>query len=107
MRKEVKQRKDRQRFARMVAGLIRQAGEKAPVHYDPSGFRLVRRGTSHHINLANAYEVWQTSPPQTRQDYLGNFVRCWFLDPSIKIPTSFEELQSDLLPCVRPRSDDP
>jgi hypothetical protein len=94
---------DRDRFAELLVEGIRQAGEKAPVKYDPEAFSLRSESPSHkQAQLNSVYKEYCISAPDVRANLVRNFIRSWFI-PLQAIPDDFEDVQPDLLPAVRSR----
>jgi hypothetical protein len=94
----------RDKFARMVADAIRQAGETVTIEYDAKEFRLHTQGEeSRMFNLRNVYDEYCAAHRSHRSVVLGNIVKSWFSDRK-ELPTDFEDVHPDLLPAVRNRS---
>jgi hypothetical protein len=92
------------KFARMMQDAICQAGEEAPVRYDPERFRLHGEGEVKNVfNLTNAYNEYCAPPKEQRQALFKNLVRTWFSHRR-EIPEAFEDVRHDLLPGVRGRA---
>src|SRR5262245_52999322 len=88
-------------FARRMMEAIRQAGEDAPLRYDPEQYRLCREGDGkYEMNLANAYNEYCAAASNRKKDSFRNLVRTWFFYRR-EIPAEFQDVEHDLLPVVR------
>ena len=93
----------KKKFARLLAGAIKQAGETVAIRYDAEEFRLVVEGEEKRFfNLANIYQEYCTTPSAKRGQALRYYVRSWFANRK-RIPATFEDAVFDLLPTVRNR----
>lgn len=94
---------NRDRFARMAMRRIKAAGETRPIVYDREEFSLKQPDDGMIAFMGNIYEEYTRAKGPDRERALRCFVRTWFVRDQ-KLPESFEDVQPDLLPIVRPRS---
>jgi len=91
------------RFVQLVTDALRQAGEKAELHYDRDAFSLRTDGPAQRIFwLTNVYKEFCAASPEQRQALLRNFIRSWLV-PEQPVPENYEDVHPDLLPAVRAR----
>ena len=91
-------------FAKLLTDLIRQAGEKGSIAYEPEEFRLRGEGRkSAVIFLHNAYAEYCSADEGVRDRVVKHWVRNWF-SASKDAPEEFEDAKHDLLPVVRSRA---
>jgi hypothetical protein len=93
----------KEQFAHLMAGAIREAGEKAKLRYDAEQFSLnAEEVPSNTFYLANAYAEYCAAPKAGRPDVVRRFVRSWF-SPRKGVPDDFADARTDLLPGLRNR----
>jgi hypothetical protein len=92
---------NKDQFAQKMADSIRLAGETGKITYNRDGFILhCEKGS---LQLHNAYEQYDKSPPAQRPSVLQQFTRGWFAGRR-PVPEVFEEAKPGVLPIVRERA---
>jgi hypothetical protein len=90
------------KFAEMVLEGIKRAGEQRAVTYDKDQF-AIRTPEGGLLNLSNAYPEFCAAQKEKRSEVAKIWIRMWFGN-CMEIPSDFEDVRPDLLPCVQARS---
>jgi hypothetical protein len=99
-------RPSRNRFARLLADGLKQAGDDRETVYEPGEFRLVFYEDGKVVgvaNLRNLYDEYCGAPQSERPNRLRNCIRS-ILSWRKEIPEEFEDVRPDLRPIIRARS---
>jgi hypothetical protein len=90
----------KEKFARMVAAHLHQAGEPMVLEFDAQGFAL--NGAEKRLHLTAFHRAYLAAPPGSRREILDAISTAWFgLDQAV--PDDFEEVRSRLMPTLRRR----
>jgi hypothetical protein len=101
-RRSIMRHTSEMRFARLMAGELRRAGERSRIRFDSASFALRSdRGT---LRLKNLYRQYHAVSRSQRREVLRRFVRVWFAGCKVEIPEQYEDVHPDLLPMVRGRA---
>jgi len=93
------------RFAMQVIDALAAAGEDRKVVYDREHFRILPEGEqTQYVNLENFYHDYRMAESEDqRNSIIARVAHSWSAG-SKEIPKSFEDVNPDLLPAIRPLS---
>jgi hypothetical protein len=87
-------------FARKMMNLLRRAGVKESLQYDPDQFAIMR-GTGSRIFLSSIHQAYTQASFWRRGRLLGEFARSMREAQELEIPKSFDQARANLVPIVR------
>lgn len=91
------------KFARLYIDALFAAGQQGPFEYDPTAFRITRPGGIT-IFLHNAYEDYKRAQGRKgRRNCLAKYVQSNVEPP---VPDDYSQARANILPLVRPKSDE-
>src|SRR5688500_4778510 len=92
----------KEKFARMMTQLLRDAGETRSITYDPTDFRLILEGDqTNSFYLGNVYDEYVRLPRGERKALLAKYSSFWKQSQQEELGAA--EVRDKLLPRVRER----
>lgn len=89
-------------FANILLKRIRASGDRRPVTYDATGFRLLR-SNNQVMFLGNTYQEYLRGTNDDRETIIRRFLAMWHTSEK-PVPEDFDLVKADLLPALRARS---